>query len=218
MKDYADAGEMMVQRQLIARGISDPRVLAAMRLVPRHIFVEESLKGEAYDDNPLPIGDGQTISQPYMVALMTELLELRGPERVLEIGTGSGYQAAILSRICSRVFTIERFSDLSERAQEAVAACGYDNISFSIGDGTTGWAEEAPFDGIIVTAGAPMVPLVLVDQLVENGKLVVPVGDRYSQTLKRVIKTKTGHRVENHTGCRFVDLVGKYGWQDEEGR
>lgn len=212
MKDHTGARETMVQRQLIARGISDPRVLAAMRRVPRHLFVDESLSNEAYDDNPLPIGEGQTISQPYMVALMTELLELKGNERVLEIGTGSGYQAAVLSRMCAWVYTIERLPDLADRAKTAMEACGYDNVSFAVGDGTTGWADEAPFNDIIVTAGAPQVPLVLVDQLLENGKLIVPVGDKVSQTLKRIIKTKTGHRVENHTGCRFVDLVGKYGW------
>lgn len=214
MMDYSAERQKMVQRQLVARGITDARVLAAMGLVPRHLFVEEALRGEAYDDNPLPIGDGQTISQPYMVAVMTELLETTGPERILEIGTGSGYQAAILSRLCQWVFTVERIKRLSDRAQKVVKACGYENISFRVSDGTRGWPSEAPFDGIIVTAGAPRIPDILVDQLTDGGRLLIPVGDRFSQTLKRVIKTGTRTRIEDHTGCRFVDLVGKFGWSE----
>ena len=212
MKDYEAARKIMVARQLKARNITDYRVLSVMGEIPRHLFVDPSHESEAYDDNPLPIGEGQTISQPYMVAIMTELLMLRGPERVLEIGTGSGYQAAVLSRLCSRVYTIERLKPLSLKAQKALHACGCDNITFKIGDGSGGWPEEAPFDGIIVTAGAPNISDALVDQLAMAGKLIVPVGDRYSQTLKRVIKTRTGIKVENHTGCRFVDLVGEHGW------
>ncbi len=202
----------MVQTQLAARGIRDQRVLDAMGEVPRHLFVDRSLLDEAYDDNPLPIGDGQTISQPYMVAIMTELLKLTGRESVLEIGTGSGYQAAVLSRLCHWVYTVERFASLSEMARENARLCGYENITFLVGDGTEGWPEAAPYDGIIVTAGAPGVPENLVEQLHIGGKLVIPVGDRFSQTLKRVIRTETGTKVENHTGCRFVDLVGKFGW------
>lgn len=212
MKDYEAARKRMAAQQLKARNIKDYRVLSAMEDVPRHLFVDPSHQSEAYDDNPLPIGDGQTISQPYMVAIMTELLMLHGNERVLEIGTGSGYQAAVLSRLCAWVHSIERHANLSERAQKALKACGYDNISFRVGDGSGGWPEEAPFDGIIVTAGAPRISDVLVDQLVMTGKLVVPVGDRFSQTLKRVVKTRTGIKVESHTGCRFVDLVGEHGW------
>jgi len=212
MIDYATARKRMVQQQLVARGIRDPRVLAAMEEVPRHLFVDEHLRNEAYDDNPLPIGEGQTISQPYMVAIMTELLELRGDEKVLEIGTGSGYQAAVLSRLSRWVHTMERIEGLSLRARRIMTKCGYENVSFLVGDGSVGWPGDSPYDGIIVTAGAPAVPDVLVDQLSPWGRLVIPVGDRYSQTLKRVIKTDQGRRVENHTGCRFVDLIGEFGW------
>jgi protein-L-isoaspartate(D-aspartate) O-methyltransferase len=212
--DYAAARKNMVARQLVARGISDPRVLDAMEEVPRHLFVEEYLRREAYDDNPLPIGDGQTISQPYMVAIMTQLLELTGDEKVLEIGTGSGYQAAVLSRLCRSVLTIERLSGLSERAQRTLHACGYHNVTFIIGDGTEGWPSEAPYDGIIVTAGAPEVPDTLVGQLGMYGKLIIPVGDRFSQQLRRVTRKPGSIAVENHTGCRFVDLVGRFGWSD----
>jgi len=213
MADFSAARKEMVRQQLVARGISDARVLAAMGEVPRHLFVDEGLRREAYDDNPLPIGEGQTISQPYMVAIMTELLELKGDERVLEIGTGSGYQAAVLSRLCARVFTIERIEGLSIRARKALTECGYENVTFLEGDGSGGWPEDAPYDGIIVTAGAPSVPNVLLEQLSPGGKLVIPVGDRFSQTLKRVVKLEEGVRVENHTGCRFVDLVGHFGWR-----
>jgi protein-L-isoaspartate(D-aspartate) O-methyltransferase len=212
MKDYSTARKMMVQRQLVGRGVRDHRVLAVMEEVPRHFFVEASLWNEAYDDSPLPIGEGQTISQPYMVAVMTELLHLDGEERVLEIGTGSGYQAAVLTRLCRWVYSIERLESLAERARKAVEGCGYTNISFTVGDGTQGWPDHAPYDGIIVTAGAPKIPDVLVDQLLEGGRLVIPVGDRFSQVLKLVIRTKEGTIVESHTGCRFVDLVGKFGW------
>ncbi len=212
MKDPAEARRWMVQTQLAARGVRDQRVLDAMGEVPRHLFVDRSLRDEAYDDNPLPIGEGQTISQPYMVAIMTELLALAGNETVLEIGTGSGYQAAVLSRLCRWVYTIERFASLSDMARENAKLCGYENITFLVGDGTEGWPEAAPYDGIIVTAGAPGVPENFVEQLRIGGRLVIPVGDRFSQTLKRVIRTETGTKIENHTGCRFVDLVGKFGW------
>jgi protein-L-isoaspartate(D-aspartate) O-methyltransferase len=214
MKDYATARERMVQRQLRARGIADPRVLDAMRRVPRHAFMDESLYKEAYDDNPLPIGEGQTISQPYMVAVMTELLETNPQARILEIGTGSGYQAAVLSVLCRWVFSVERIPRLAERARETLHKCGYDNVTIVVADGTRGRPEHAPYDGIIVTAGSPGVPDVLVDQLIEGGRLVIPVGDRFSQTLKRVVKTKRGTRIEDHTGCRFVDLIGEFGWSD----
>ncbi|MCA1961397.1 MAG: protein-L-isoaspartate(D-aspartate) O-methyltransferase [Desulfomonile sp.] len=214
MRDLTAARHKMVQQQLVARGISDRAVLSAMREVPRHLFVDQALLDEAYDDNPLPIGNGQTISQPYMVAIMTELLDLTGKERVLEIGTGSGYQAAVLSRLCQWVFTVERIARLSERARKIIQECGYDNITFLVGDGSRGWPDAAPFDGIIVTAGAPKIPNVLVEQLADGGRLVIPVGDRFSQTLKRVVKIDDRTRVENHTGCRFVDLVGTHGWSD----
>jgi len=214
MKDYTIARKNMVARQLIARGITDKRVLAAMEEVPRHLFVDEALRHEAYDDNPLPIGEGQTISQPYMVAIMTELLELQGGERLLEIGTGSGYQAAVLSRLCKRVYTVERLEALSRKAQEAMELCGYDNVTFLVGDGTEGWPSEGPYDGIIVTAGAPRVPEQLVNQLQLWGRLVIPVGDRFSQTLRRVTRKQGYTSSESHTGCRFVDLIGRFGWSD----
>ena len=212
MRDFTSARKKMVASQLEARGIRDHRVLTAMAEVPRHFFVDESLRDEAYDDNPLPIGEGQTISQPYMVAIMTELLQLLGPEIILEIGTGSGYQAAVLSKLCRWVYTVERIKSLSERAQEITKAGGYENITFIVGDGTEGWPEAAPYDGIIVTAGAPRIPDTFVSQLRLGGKLVIPVGDRFSQTLQRVIKTEQGTTIENHTGCRFVDLIGRWGW------
>jgi len=212
MRDFEAVRKRMVQKQLVNRGISDQRVLAAMGEVPRHLFVDEGLIEEAYDDNPLPIGSGQTISQPYMVAIMTELLELQGDEKVLEVGTGSGYQAAVLARLCKWVYTIETIEILSERARKSVEQCGYTNVTFLVGDGSRGWIAAAPYDGIVVTAGAPDVPETLVEQLSIGGRLVIPVGDRFSQTLKRVIKTAHGSRVEHHTGCRFVDLVGRFGW------
>ncbi len=212
MTDFDAARRWMIQTQLAARGIRDQRVLDAMGEVPRHLFVDPVALDEAYDDNPLPIGEGQTISQPYMVAIMTELLGLKGHETVLEIGTGSGYQAAVLSRLCQWVYSVERFRTLSDKARENVEKCGYSNITCLVGDGTQGWPEAAPYDGIIVTAGAPRVPETLVEQLRLGGKLVIPVGDRFSQTLMRVIKTEKGTKTENHTGCRFVDLVGKFGW------
>jgi protein-L-isoaspartate(D-aspartate) O-methyltransferase len=214
MTDYTTARKNMVARQLAARGIRDRRVLDAMEAVPRHLFVAESYRHEAYDDNPLPIGEGQTISQPYMVGIMTELLNLKGEEKVLEIGTGSGYQAAILSRLCGWVYTVERLASLSRRAAETLLSCDYHNVTFVVGDGTQGWPSEAPYDGIIVTAGAPHVPDILIDQLGPDGRLVIPVGDRFSQILKRVVKTEGRVSVENHTGCRFVDLIGRFGWSD----
>jgi len=212
MRDFAIARNKMVEGQLVARGIRDDRVLTAMREVPRHLFVDEPMQNEAYDDNPLPIGENQTISQPYMVAIMTELLELQGQEIVLEIGTGSGYQAAVLSKLSKWVYTVERIQRLSERAEKTVKKCGYENITFIVGDGTEGWPAAASYDGIIVTAGAPKIPDTFIKQLRLGGRLVIPVGDRFSQTLKRVIKTEGGTTIENHTGCRFVDLIGRWGW------
>jgi protein-L-isoaspartate(D-aspartate) O-methyltransferase len=211
---YAEARNRMVESQMITRGISDPRVLAAMRRVPRHRFIPESLWSQAYNDYPLPIGEDQTISQPYMVALMTEVLELQGPERVLEIGAGSGYQAAILAELAAQVFTIERMASLAETAERKLKELGYANVQVRVGDGTLGWPQEAPFDGIIVTAGAPQVPRPLVEQLAQEGRLVIPVGDQYSQTLTVVRKTEKGLKYEYHGGCRFVRLIGQHGWQE----
>ncbi len=215
---YAQARNNMVNTQLMVRGIADPRVLAAMRKVPRHRFVPTSLWDQAYNDYPLPIGEDQTISQPYIVALMTEILEPKDSDKVLEIGTGSGYQAAILAELVAQVCTIDRMGPLTTRAQETLIALGYKNIKNRLGDGTLGWPEESPFDGIMVTAAAPQVPRPLTEQLALGGRLVIPVGDRYSQTLTLIRKTQDGLKYEYHGGCRFVPLIGKYGWQEGEGR
>lgn len=214
MKDPLLARRTMVEEQLAARGIRDRRVLNAFLEVPRHRFVEEYLKYKAYEDYPLSIGYGQTISQPYMVAIMTEALAPGPEDKILEIGTGSGYQAAVLSRLCSTVYSIERISALASRARKTLDELGYYNIHVRIGDGTLGLPQEAPYDGIIVTAGAPHVPEALVEQLGENGRLLIPVGDQSIQDLKRYTKTKEGVREESLGGCRFVRLIGKNGWTD----
>ena len=205
----------MVEEQITSRGIKDPRLIAAMKKVPRHLFVEEALQNQAYTDHPLPIGDKQTISQPYMVALMTEALLLTGKERVLEIGTGSGYQTAILAEMSEKVFSIERIRPLALRARKLLYDLGYFNIEIKIFDGTFGWTEESPFDAIMVTAGSPDIPQPLVDQLATGGRLVIPVGDATYQDLYRVTKTAEGTKKENLGGCRFVKLIGKYGWETE---
>lgn len=207
--------EYMVRNQLIPRGIRNERVLNAMRKVPRHLFVDESMQHRAYDDMALSIGDGQTISQPYMVAVMTELLELKGNEKVLEIGTGSGYQAAVLAELSAEVYSVERLASLADRARERLHSAGYQNIHIKIDDGTLGWDEEKPFDRIIITAGTPKVPDPLIDQLSEDGILLAPVGDRFSQQLVKMIKTKGTTREELHTLCVFVPLIGKHGWEAE---
>lgn len=212
---YKIARQRMVDGQLIPRGIRDRRVLDAMRKVPRHLFVEEAFYGQAYGDFPLPIGEEQTISQPFMVAVMTEALELKGDERVLELGTGSGYQTAILAELCHRVFTIERISPLASRARKTLDKLGYGNVVVKIGDGTLGWKEEAPFDAIIVTAGAPEIPQPLLDQLKIGGRLVIPVGGEFMQALIRVRKTEKGIEREDMGGCRFVKLIGEHGWKVE---
>jgi len=206
---------MMVETQLIPRGIKDERVLSAMRKVPRHLFVDASLIDRAYEDHALPIGEGQTISQPYMVAIMTELLELKGDERVLEIGTGSGYQSAILAELSFKVYSIERIEGLATRARKILDSLGYRNIEIRIANGTYGWKEESPFNGIIVTAGAPDIPETLIEQLVEGGRLVIPVGDRWSQRLIKVTRIHEGVIKESITGCIFVPLLGDYGWKEE---
>ncbi len=211
------ARRRMVETQIIARGIHDSRVIEAMIKVPRHLFVEEAMSAQAYSDSPLPIGEKQTISQPYMVALMTELLHLDGTEKVLEIGTGSGYQAAILATIADRVYTIERLRPLALRARRALDKIGLLNVNIRIDDGTEGWESEAPFDAIIVTAGAPAVPEALAAQLKPNGRLVIPVGDQYEQTLVRVTKREDGSlNHEMSVACRFVRLIGKCGWALED--
>jgi protein-L-isoaspartate(D-aspartate) O-methyltransferase len=204
----------MVETQLLSRGIKDARVLDAMRKVPRHLFVGDSMQYKAYDDMALPIGEGQTISQPYMVAVMTELLDLSGEERVLEIGTGSGYQAAILSLLARQVFTIERIASLAESARRRFLELSYLNVEVRIGDGTLGWPEESPFDRIVITAGAPVIPPPLKEQLSERGIIVLPVGSRYSQQLIRIRKTPAGLEEEYHTPCVFVPLIGAHAWEE----
>ncbi len=212
--NYTVERQLMVDRQIAVRGVSDRRVLAAMKKVPRHRFIPSHLWDQAYGDYPLPIGEDQTISQPYIVALMTELLEIKDTDRVLEIGTGSGYQAAILAELAAQVYTIDRVETLLARAEQLLAALGYTNIHTRVGDGTLGWPEEMPYEAIIVTAGTPQVPRPLTEQLALGGRLVVPVGDTWSQTLTCVRKTKDGLKFEYHGGCRFVRLIGKYGWEE----
>ena len=213
MENFDLLRDQMVADQLVARGINDPRVLDAFRKVPRHEFIPDDLKDSAYDDGPLPIGEDQTISQPYMVASMTELLRLRGGEKVLEIGTGSGYQAAILAELCRKVYTIDRIKILSDKAGKTLQRFGYQNIELVIGDGTEGYLPGAPYDGIVVTAGCPQIPPPLIEQLAEGGRLVLPVGDRFYQTLMIITKNEGKIRSESSFGCVFVPLVGKYGWQ-----
>ncbi len=205
----------MVEEQLHRRGIHDQRLLAVLANIPRHSFVSSDYQLAAYEDRPLPIGEGQTISQPYMVAVMTQSLELKGDERVLEIGTGSGYQTAILAELAKTIFTIERIQELLLRAQKILQELGYENIFFLTGDGTKGWPEKAPFDGIIVTAGAPEIPQTLTSQLAEGGRLVIPVGPRYTQTLYKVTRKRNQFTEEDLTGCVFVPLVGDFGWKEE---
>jgi protein-L-isoaspartate(D-aspartate) O-methyltransferase len=214
--NYDIARKRMVEIQVIGRGIQDRRVIDAMLKIPRHLFVEEAMAAQAYNDNPLPIGERQTISQPYMVALMSELLELKGKERVLEIGTGSGYQAAVLAVLADRVYTMERIRPLAMRARKVLDSLGLLNVNIKVDDGTCGWEEEAPFDAIIVTAGAPEIPEALVKQLAPGGRLVLPVGNQISQTLVKVLKGQDGAlSVEQSIGCRFVKLIGKHGWEAE---
>jgi len=213
--DLAKIRLKMVEEQIIARGIHDPKVIAAMKKVPRHLFVEEALHNQAYNDRPLPIGEKQTISQPYMVALMTEALQLKGMEKALEIGTGSGYQTAILAEIALKVFSVERIRSLTIQARKLLYDLGYLNVEVKFSDGTFGWEEEAPFEAIIVTAGSPSVPQPLVNQLTVGGRLVIPVGDQTDQDLIRVTKTEEGIHRENLGGCRFVRLIGKHGWDEE---
>ncbi len=204
----------MVDEQILPRGVTDSRVLAAMRKVPRHEFMPEGLQDQAYDDHATPIGEGQTISQPFMVALMTELLELKGTERVLEIGTGSGYQAAVLAELSEKVYTVERIKSLADKARATLDRLGYRTVAIKVYDGTYGWKEMAPFDAIVVTAASPDVPQTLVDQLAVGGKMVIPVGERFSQTLVKVVKTPEGVVTRNSIPCVFVPLIGNHGWKE----
>ncbi len=206
--------EEMVRTQLIRRGISDGKVLDAFKKVPRHIFVPPGQVSEAYGDYPLPIGSGQTISQPYIVALMTELACVQPGGRVLEIGTGCAYQAAILHSMGAKVYSVERKKELADRAEALLKKLQINDIKILVGDGTLGWPENAPYDSIIVTAAAPEPPLPLFKQLAEGGRLVVPAGSRLLQELMVFVKTSSGIKSESHGGCRFVPLIGKYGWKN----
>ena len=213
--DFEIARKRMV-KQLMARGIRDGRVIEAMQKIPRHLFVEEAMAAQAYSDSSLPIGEKQTISQPYMVALMTELLQLQGTEKILELGTGSGYQAAILATLGGRVYTVERLRPLGLRARKVLDSIGLYNVNIRMGDGTVGWPEEAPFDAIVVTAGAPEIPPQLLEQLNVGGRLIIPVGTQSEQTLVRVTRTgESEYAREDVEQCRFVKLVGKQGWTDD---
>ncbi len=215
-RSYLYQREKMIEKQLSGRGIKDDRVLQAFSEVERHQFVEESLWDRAYNDCPLPIGKNQTISQPYIVGLMTESLELTGNERVLEIGTGSGYQAAILSRLVQQVFSIERHPDLARNARKVFENLGIHNIAIRIGDGSIGWSEFAPYDAIIITAAAPKEPGILLNQLAEGGKLIVPVGSENTQRL--LLYIKEGGKVEKTElcYCAFVPLIGTDGWNEKQ--
>ncbi len=217
MDRYAKQRMKMVDTQIRARGVKDVRLLKVMQTIPRHLFVEEAMMDQAYNDNHLPIGEKQTISQPYIVALMTEALALTGKEKVLEIGTGSGYQTAILAQLADRVFSIERIASLAGRARKMLDYLHAFNVAIRVGDGTYGWKEEAPFDGVLVTAGAPKVPSLLVAQLSLGGRLIIPVGSRSTQTLLKVTRLSEDiHDIkkEDLGGCRFVDLIGEHGWEN----
>ena len=211
---FESARDAMVETQLRRRAIEDPAVLSAMRAVPRHEFVPAEFRNRAYEDAPLPIGDGQTISQPYIVAVMTAALRLRGGERVLEVGTGCGYQAAVLSSLAKEVFTIEYRHDLGASAAERLSRLGYANVHAHCGDGTLGLPEVAPFDAILVAAGAPSAPKPLLDQLAEGGRMVVPVGDVENQELRLIERAHDTFRKITLDTCRFVPLVGAYGWKE----
>ncbi len=213
---FAALRQEMVDKQIAARGIRDPRVLEAMRTVPRHLFLSPDLWGEAYADHPVRIGCGQTISQPYMVAIMTELLALAPEDRVLEIGTGSGYQTAILARLAREVISIERHQALADRAQQRLAEMGYDNATVLAGDGSAGWPEGAPYDAILVTAGSPSLPASLKAQLAEGGRLVCPIGGRELQRLLKVVRQGNIYIESESISCIFVPLIGREGWPETD--
>jgi len=212
-REFAHLRELMVDRHVAARGVKDPRVLQAMREVPRHLFVPQLVTAKAYGPGALPIGAKQTISQPYIVARMLELLELRGTEKVLEIGTGTGYQAVVLSKLCAKVFSIERVNELALRAAELIREMKIYNASVKVFDGTYGWSDQAPFDRIIVAAAGPSIPEPLVQQLARTGKMIIPIGPEGKQRLARVTRVGTGIQVEDCGAAEFVPLVGKFGWQ-----
>ena len=216
MDRYKKPRMRMVETQIKARGVKDIRVLKTMETIPRHFFIDEGLMEQAYYDSPLPIDAHQTISQPYIVALMTEALELKKKDRVLEIGTGSGYQTAILASLADRVFSVERIASLATNARKILDKLNFYNVAIRVGDGSYGWKEEAPFDAIIVTAAAPDIPQYLVEQLAAGGRMVIPVGDRDVQTLYKLIRPVENPQEiirEDLGGCRFVSLIGESGWK-----
>ena len=212
-QDFPSQRAAMVEKHLWRRDITDERVLEVMGEIPREIFVPENETKFAYNDNPLPIGEKQTISQPYIVALMTQYLDLQPEDKVLEIGTGSGYQTAILAKLAGEIYTVERLENLSRNAQNNLSEFNFSNIYFKVGDGTEGWEEKSPFNKIMVTAAAPGIPVTLKNQLEINGVLVIPVGNRYSQDLYHVKRTKSGFEEKRKSGCVFVPLIGKHGWE-----
>jgi protein-L-isoaspartate(D-aspartate) O-methyltransferase len=212
----AEERDKMVATQLVARGIKDDRLLNAFRKVPRHFFVPEKFQSEAYQDYPISIDEGQTISQPYMVASMIELLELNPDDKVLEIGTGSGYESALLAELAQEVYTVERHASLMETAQDRLEKMNYQNIYFKVGDGSAGWDEHAPYQAMIVSAAAPKIPQPLLDQLANEGRMVLPEGESYSQTLVRIIKSGDSLKKESYFNCVFVPLIGEHGWSIED--
>ncbi|MBN1365298.1 MAG: protein-L-isoaspartate(D-aspartate) O-methyltransferase [Syntrophaceae bacterium] len=215
MDRYKKPRERMVETQIKARDVDNVRVLKAVSVIPRHLFVDKGLIEQAYTDSPLPIDEHQTISQPYIVALMTQALELKGKERVLEIGTGSGYQTAILAYLADRVFSVERFASLAASARKILDKLNFYNVAIRVGDGSYGWKEEAPFDGIIITAAVPDIPQYLLGQLIAGGRMVLPVGDRDVQTLYKLTRSAENPEEiikEDLGGCRFVSLIGESGW------
>ena len=215
-KAYAGQRRKMVEEQLLERGIKDLALMEVMSRVPRHLFVDSSLQQRAYGDCPLPIGENQTISQPYIVASMTEALQLKGEERVLEIGTGSGYQTAILAEMASQVFTIERIKPIVQKTKVLLNSLGYASIVFKVFDGTYGWRDQSPFDAILISAATPNIPTALIEQLADKGRLVAPVGGRESQKL--TVLSKVGSRLVSREkeSCKFVPLIGKFAWPEEE--
>lgn len=214
--DYSIARRRMVAQHVTARGITDDAVIRVMEHIPRHLFVEEALQGQAYTDYALPIGEKQTISQPYIVAAMTAALNLKSSDRVLEVGTGSGYQAAVLSRLVAHVYSVERIASLARRARRILDSIGCSNVHIQVSDGTSGWSEQAPFDAIIVTAGAPAVPQQYLEQLAVGGRLLIPVGSGSSQVLKRIVRTaEQNYSEDDLLDCRFVPLIGEHGWKEK---
>ncbi len=215
MNAYDSKRQYMVETQIVARGIKDKMVIDALRKIPRHLFLDEALWPQAYEDHAMPIGEKQTISQPYIVALMTEALQLTDKQKVLEIGTGSGYQTAILAEIADQVYSIERIPSIAKRARKVFDKLQYRNVVITIGDGTSGWKEHSPYDCIIVTASSPKVPKPLLGQLAIGGRLVIPIGEESGQGLMVFTKEdENNYTEENYGGCRFVKLVGEYGWRE----